>query len=249
MFLNLTLRVVAVGLLLGLPLLATAQERFLALTPNPDEWDCAVRGRVVDDANRPIAHAMIVLDDVHQIFFSESDANGNFVRESHCSRSPIKRFLFATSPFVLGGIVPIDSPEYRFWKLGPAFAGKPIVLKRNEVLDVGDVRAQVYYSKVTITFQNSGGKQLFGADVDWRTVWLRVRNQQGRVVSETGMSLNNLETHVRKVENVVEMFLPEGDWYFEISPFENKGPWFKSSVPVNVRRSNQSLVVTLLMVK
>jgi hypothetical protein len=154
-------------LVLGVAQLAAAQERFIPPATNPDGWDCAVRGRVVDDANQPIAHAMIVLDDVHQVFFSESDASGNFIRESSCSESPIKRILFVTSPFDLSGIAPIKPPGYRLSKLGASFGGKPIVLKRNETLNVGDVRPQVYFSKLVVTFQDAEGRSLFGPDVDW----------------------------------------------------------------------------------
>jgi len=236
-------------LVLGGAQLAAAQERFTAPMPNPDDWDCAVRGRVIDDSNKPVAHAMIVLDDVHHVFFSESDSNGNFIRESHCTQSPIKRILFVTSPFVLGGIVPIDPPDYRFLKLGPSFAGQSVVLKRNETLNVGDVRPQVYFSKLVVTFQNSEGKRLFPSNVDWRLVWLRVRDKDRRVVTFTSMSINELETYVRKSENVISVYLPEGEWLLELSPFEDKGPWYKSSTPIVVRRSSGPSEITLRLSK
>ena len=252
MLLHLTqniLRFATLGLLLSTYQFANAQEGFVPPRPNLDGWDCAVRGRVVDDTNKPVAHARIVLDDTELVFFSESDADGHFIRESHCWRSPMSRVLFVTSSFAIGGIVPIDPPDYYFWKLGEAFAGKPIVLKKNEVLDVGDVRVQVYYSKLAIRFQNSNGKPLFGGNMNWRLVWLRVRNERHRVVAETSLPFDNLEPHVRKAENIIIMYLPEGEWHLEISPFENKGPWLKASGPVVVRRSNQPLTVTLRMAK
>jgi hypothetical protein len=252
MLLHLTqniLRLAAVALLVGVAHFASAQERFTPPAANPDEWDCAVRGRVVDGSNKPIAHAMVVLNDVHQVFFSESDADGNFVRESHCWRSPIKRILFVTSPFVLGGIAPIAPPDFQFSELGSAFSGQPIVLKKNEVLNVGDVHAQVYYSQVVVTFRNSTGQPLFRNDIDWRLVWLRVRNNSHRIVAETSMSINKLETHVRKSDNVIPMHLPEGEWFLEISPYEDKGPWYKSAAPVVVRRSNSPMEITLRMAK
>ena len=249
MLLSLTqhiLRFSALALLLILPQLTKAQEPFIPAADNPDEWDCAVRGRVVDDSNKPIAHAMVVLDDVHQVFFSESDAEGNFVRESHCWRSPIKRIL-VTSPLVLGGIAPIAPPDFGFSKLGSS--GQRIVLRKNEVLNVGTVHAQVYYSQVFVTFRNSKGQPLFRDDINWRLVWLRVRNKNHHIVAETGISINELETYVRKSENVIPMHLPEGEWYIEISPFEDKGPWYKSAAPVVVRRSNSPMEVTLRMSK
>ena len=252
MLLHLTqniLQLAAVALLLGVAHFANAQERFTPPAANPDEWDCAVRGRVVDASNKPVAHAMVVLNDVHQVFFSESDADGNFIRESHCRRSPIKRVLFVTSPFVLGAIAPIAPPDFAFSKLGSAFSGQPIVLKRNEVLDIGDIRPQVYFSHLVVTFQNSGGQPLFRPDIDWRLVWLRVRDKYGRVVTFTSMSINQLETYIRKSENVIPIYLPEGEWFLELSPFEDKGPWYKSATPVLVRRSNTPLEITLRVSK
>jgi hypothetical protein len=45
------------------------------------------------------------------------------------------------------------------------------------------------------------------------------------------------------------MHLPEGEWFLELSPFENRGPWYKSMVPVVVRRSNNPMEMTLHMAK
>lgn len=214
---------------------------------NPDGFNCGVRGRVLDDSNKPIAHAMIVLDDSHQVFFSETDAEGRFLREANCWRPVNKRILFVTSPFVLGGIVPIEPPDYYFSKLGSAFSGQPIVLKKNEVLDVGDIHAQVYYAKVVVRFQNQSGAPLFRENIDWRLVWLRVRDGRGRVVQETSMSINQLEHDVRTSESLIPMYLLEGRWYLEISAYEEKGPWFKSSVPITVQRSNSPIEISLRM--
>ena len=218
-----------------------------AKAQNPDGFNCGVRGRVLDDSNKPVAHAMIVLDDSHQVFFSESDAEGRFLREANCWRPVNKRILFVTSPFVLGAIVPIDPPDYYFAKLGSAFSGQPIMLKKNEVLDVGDVHIQVYYSRVAVKFQNRAGAPLFPENVDWRLVWLRVCDERGRIVEETSMSINQLENYVRLSESVIPMYLPEGKWYLEISPHEDKGPWFKTNVPVIVQRSNSPMEIVLKM--
>jgi hypothetical protein len=190
---------------------------------------------------------MVVLDDVHQVFFTESDAAGNFVRESHCWRSPSKRILFVTSPFVLGAIAPIAPPDFGFSKLSSS--GQPIVLRKNQVLNVGDIHPQVFYSQVVVTFRNSTGQPLFQDAIDWRLVWLRVRNKNHRVVAETSMSINEIETYVRKSENVIPMHLPEGEWYLEISPNEDSGPWYRSAAPAVVRRSNSPMEITLRMSK
>lgn len=216
---------------------------------NPDDWDCAVRGRVLDDFNKPVAHAMIVLDDSHQVFVSEANAEGNFTHDTKCWQSPIKRILFVTSPFVLDGIVPIRPPDYQFSKLGSSFAGQPIVLKKNELLNVGDVRPQVYFSQLIVTIRNSAGHPLFKPNIDWRLVWLRVRDKDHRDVTFTSLSINSIEAYVRKSENVLTIFLPEGEWFLELSPFEDEGPWFISSESVVVRRSNSPTEITLRMLR
>jgi hypothetical protein len=233
-------------LLLCLPI--EAQQPFRVPPYNPDGFNCAVSGRVLDHSNKPVAHSMIVLDDSHQVFFSESDAEGRFLREANCWRPANRRVLFVTSPFNLGGVVPIEPPDYFFAKLGPAFSGQPIVLEKNEVLDVGDVHVQVYYSKVVVRFQNRAGAPLFPKSVDWSLVWLRVRDERGRMIQETNMSINQLENDVRTTESVISMYLPEGRWYLEISPHEDKGPWLKTSVPVIVQRSNNPMEISLRMV-
>jgi len=192
---------------------------------------------------------MIVLDDVHQVFFSESDASGNFIRESSCSESPIKRILFVTSPFDLSGIAPIKPPGYRLSKLGASFGGRPIVLKRNETLNVGDVLPQVYFSTLVVAIQDAEGRSLFGPDVDWGLVWLRVRDKDGRVVMSTGMSRNQLDTYVHKAENLIRLELPEGEWFLELNSFEDKGAWYKSSTPVVVRKSGGPFEINLRLTK
>jgi hypothetical protein len=237
----------AILLLLILCFPVEAQKPFRVDQSDPDQFDCAATGRVLDASNKPVAHAMIVLDGSHQVFFFESDAEGRFLLKANCWRPVNKRTLFVTSPFVLGGIVPIEPPDYYFSKLGSSFSGQPIVLKKNEVLDVGDVHIQVYYSKVVMKFQNQAGAPLFRRNINWRLVWLRVRDERGRVVQETSMSINQLENYVSTSESLIPMYLPEGRWYLEISPYEDKGPWFKPGVPVTVQRSNSPMEITLHM--
>lgn len=237
----------AILLLLVLYFPIEAQTPYPVRPFNPDEFNCAVRGRVLDDANKPVARAMTVLDSDHQIFFFESDSEGKFFLDTKCWNPVAERILFVTSPFDLSGIVPIEPPDYCFSRLGAAHSGQPIVLKENEVLEVGDVHVQVYYSNVIIKFLNQADAPLFRKNIDWGLVWLRVRNERGRVVHEGGMSNYSINKYVRPSESSISIYLPEGKWFFEISPHEHEGPWYKTAVPVEVYRSNSPIELTLNM--
>ena len=77
---------------------------------------------------------------------------------------------------------------------------------------------------------------------------LHVHKHVIRFAVSTSMSINQLET-VNKSENVIPIYLPEGEWFLELSPLEDKGPWFASTAPVVVRRSQNPMEITLHMAK
>lgn len=149
----------AAGCLLLLTVSLTYGQKPFAQDPNDlDEFNCAVSGRVVDDQNNLVADARIVLDDRHQVFFFASKDDGTFLLKSHCGPDPAQRILFIASGLDIGAITPISPPDYRNLELGPAFGGQPVVLTSNQELELGDIRVQTYYSKVTIEVRAASGK-------------------------------------------------------------------------------------------
>lgn len=229
--------------------LANGQKPF-AQDPNDlDEFNCAVSGRVVDDQNHPVADARIVLDDQHQVFFFASEADGTFLLESHCGPDPTQRILFIASGLDIGAIDPISPPDYRNLELGPAFGGQPVVLTSNQELELGDIRVQTYYSKVTIEVRAASGKPFFNPRTNWGRVWLRVRDGRGRVVAETSISDANSE-ELKGPSSKIPMYLPEGNWRIEFNLDEDRGPWFSSTGLVEVSRSRpvSETVVTVAQI-
>ena len=125
------------------------------------------------------------------------------------------------------------------------FTSRRIRIKKNAEIDVGDVPIQVNYRAIDLHLQDSHGKPLLTNEGAWKHVWLRVRNQQSKIVTYGSFSVSDIETAVNLPNSSARIALPEGTWFIEASPRENKGPWLTSAVPVHVDGSSKDIKVTL----
>ena len=210
---------------------------------------CFVRGKVVDANGTPVKRAYVVLDAgppeswEDLILSVESDSEGNFSSETLCPVPRGQQWLYITSPLSFDNLVPYDPPFRRNRETDSRFMGQ-VVKNTNPVdfIDLGNVRLQVSYATVTVRVQNELGAPLIH---DWRSVWLKVRNDRRQTVSEGGLSIHNIETAIDKSSSSMRIQLPEGTWWLEINTHEDRGKWLKARLPVMVRKSTESLDLTL----
>jgi hypothetical protein len=217
---------------------------------------CFVRGRVLDSAGNPVERAFVMLDDgpptawEDMTGYVEADADGRFSYETLCPVPRGKQTLYVTSPLSFDNYIPFLPPYRRNREINPTFIGQTVINNRRvSDINLGDVQIQTYYSKVIIHFQNQSGAPLFSKTNDWQLMWLRFRNARNEIVSEGGLSIDNINKAVQKSASAISMQLPEGTWWIEVNPDEDRGRWLKSDTSIIVQRSNSPMEVTLRMSK
>jgi hypothetical protein len=214
-------------------------------TSGQEGYRYKVRGRAVDERGLPVARAYVVVDSgppttwEDSTSFVESDASGKFLLyEGEESTPDHIRLLYVTGPLPMNAVGLITPPFNRNRRLtGKSFASRNILIKENAEVDVGDVPVQVRYGAIRVRLQDRRGRPLIKSARRWRLVWLRIRNDQGAVVTLGGFSINDIEKSVNLRESSVDVSLPEGTWFIDASPFEDKGPWLTSPNPVDVKAS------------
>src|ERR1041385_5750213 len=196
-----------------------------------------VTGQAVDAKGQPVARAYVVVDAglpktwEDFTYFVAADDSGRFLfYEPEATNDPKKtRYLYATAPLPDQAFSPIRAPFDRLRGLSePRFSGRPIVIKKNGDADVGAIPIQVWYGMVEIALLDAKGNPLLKDAESWRYAWLRVRNQKRKIITETVLSIADIERAVDVRKSKIEIALPEGTWYVEVSPRENKGPWLRS---------------------
>jgi|GEM_PF-1697958 len=220
----------------------------------PKEYRYRVRGRVVDQNGQPVAHAIVVVDaglpkTWEDFTYSvESDENGRFLfQEPEATTDPhLTRLLYVTGPVPQKSHSPIMPPFNRIPRLTESrFASRPIRIKKNGEVNVGDVSIQVSYRVVDLHLQDVNGHPLITNEKGWKYVWLRIRNQQHKIVTYGSFSESDIENSVSLVNSSARIALPEGTWVIEASLREDKGPWLTSATPIHIDRSNKEIDLTL----
>lgn len=215
---------------------------------------CAVKGRVLDDANKPVPNAVILVDAPptgwEDLIISESsDSEGRFnYHLTNCPFPELSRTLFVTSKPSFENYVPFSAPFLRSKIAGNKYAGQTIKNKTKDVLDVGDIKVQVTFTTVAIKFVDPEGNNLLDAK-DWADVWFKLKIATGLWVSQGGLSKSDQQNAVRPKESTILMELPEGQWQIELSRNWGKKPWLKPDVMVNVARGDSPFSITLKMSK
>jgi hypothetical protein len=213
-----------------------------------------VRGRVVDKHGQPVPHAYIVVDAGLPTtwedfsYFVESDESGNFLfyEPEETTNRKQTRLLYVTGPLPQNAYSIITPPFNRLPKLtGSSFAGRRILVKKSGEIDVGDITVQIRYGVVNIHLQDRSGNPLITNANAWKYVLLRIRNKRGNIVTDGGLSINEIEKAVNVSEASVSVALPEGIWYVEVSLDEGKGPWLTSKSPLIIKAAGGSMKLTL----
>lgn len=215
---------------------------------------CVIKGRVLDDSNKPLPKAEVVVDAPPRgwedlIINDSSDSQGRFnYRLDYCPFPESSRTLFVTTTPSYEHYVPFHIPFLRSKIAGDKYAGQVIKNKTKSDLDVGDIKVQVTFTTVTIKFVDLEGNNLLSGK-DWANVWFKIKTENGIWVSESGLSINNQKTAVQSKDSAILMDLPEGKWQIELSRSWGRKPWLKPDGIVNVERSASPFSLTLKMSK
>lgn len=221
------------------------------------QYNWVVRGRVVDEHGRPVAHASVLVFPPEMlsewkghdllIIEVEADAEGRFRYEGE-DLIPIdsKYVLYVTSCRPPDAFTPVTlTPPFDLAKgTDLAFVGRPVRVKSGEEVDVGDVPVQVRYGVVVVHLRNRAGAPMLTDAESWEGVGVRVRDARGKIVDESFLSQAAVRKAVRVDQSAIAIALPEGVWRIEVAPDGEGGRWFTSNL-LTVQASDSPLQVIL----
>ncbi len=196
--------------------------------------DYRITGRVVDEKGRPVARALVGLrvpDPQSPDMFVNmiTDKDGRFTT-ADSARRPVDEATFYVSAPPADAHVPVDFMFGRLSHLGAPFVGQTVRFDGKRRVDLGDVRVQANYHKVSIRLLDSKGEPL-AADADaWRNIMLRVRDARGDVMEEGGV----IENARRKDESSIVVALPPGTWELAVTVFGDSYSWSPLDAPLTL---------------
>jgi len=211
-----------------------------------DEGKITLTGRVIDAQGKPVAGALITahppLPRGDLVVFNEADGTGRFRFETVSSTPAI---LYITSPLPNDAYLPITPPfDRRLKEMSRSFRGTEVRFKKNETIDLGDVRVQVRYMRVLLYLQNPDGEPLIGTREAWEDVWIRIKDIRQRIISESGLSRKDLRS-IHLDQATMPLALPQGVWLVEASLSGAEGPWFSSTSKLVIDRSERPPTITI----
>lgn len=225
MKLSLARLLTSAALLLALCAQAAAQDTYVTYK---------VTGRVVDEKGNPVPRALVGLrvpapqspDLFHNIITGK---DGRFTA-FEAARRPADQATYYVSAPPADAHVPVDFMYGNFSYLGNSFAGQTVNFDGKQEIDLGDVRVQAQYRKVSIRLLDSKGSPL-APDADaWGRIMVRVRDARGDVLSESGIA----ESAMRKAESSIVVALPEGTWELAVTVFGDAFSWSPLNATVSL---------------
>jgi hypothetical protein len=200
---------VVIGLLIFLPeSVAQVQKR-------------SVCGRVVLNTRNAIAKTEVILDyagiELNPGVITDRDGTfciENFVAD--LTQSTTAR-LYVASFCRPDDLILVAAPFWPVLRNEKRFAGKDIVIDRGALTRVGDVDVQLIYGHVSLRILDHRHKPLLTQPSDWSPVWIRVRDQNGVTVHESGLSVVQIERSVNLKESRIDLALPNGTWTLAVA--------------------------------
>lgn len=218
-----------------------------------DTYRYTMLGRAVDKHGQPVPFAHVVIapgpdnEGGDFIYSDNADAEGRIrfaVDDSNLIK--ITRLMYVTGPLPPNAVAAIKPPFDDYPVLAELdYTGRRILINKDSRVDIGNIPVQVFYGVVKVFLQDQFGKPLVREAAAWRYIWLRIRNEQRNMVIETSISREQIEQAVDVSQSSLAVALPEGTWYVEISPNEDKGPWLTTALPLAVQASNKQSQIIL----
>lgn len=149
-----------------------------------------------------------------------TERDGTFCIENYVSdlSKPMPARLYVTSFCRPNDVALVNIPFWPRLRRKPGFSGKQITVGPGSLTNVGDVDVQVIYGHVSLRILDQQRRPLLTKPDDWFAVWIRVRDQNGVTVHESGLSVVEIERSVNLKESRIDLALPNGTWTLEVAP-------------------------------
>jgi len=115
-------------------------------------------------------------------------------------------------------VILVAAPFWPRLRRKRGFSGKRLIISPGSVTSVGDIDIQLIYGHVSLRILDERHQPLFTQPSDWSPVWIRVRDQNGVTVHESGLSVVQIERSVNLKESRINLALPNGTWTLEVAP-------------------------------
>lgn len=196
----------------------------------------SICGKVVLNRSDAVAKTEITLDykgiELNPGVITDRDGSfciENFVGDRSQSMSAR---LYVASFCNPDDLVLVAAPFWPVLRKERWFAGKHIVIDQGDLTRVGDLEVQLTYGHVSLRILDRRHQPLLTRRTDWSPVWIKVRNQNGVRVHESGLSLADIERSVHLEESRIDLAIPKGIWTLEIA---------LAGVPPNTGRSQRAV--------
>lgn len=192
------------------------------LTAQNDE-NYIVIGRAVDANSRPVSNACVNLIPEIPVSWEEfilcsvTDSQGRFsiVKNRKSIRPGVKEFLYISLYEITSAMNTLEPPFDWIRTYDRAFQGREVKFGSKYKIDLGDVPVRFYYNQINLDLAEYI-KESSNRTIDWRSLFIRIRNKDGYGVFEGSLSLSGVEKYVDRAHSMIRLLLPDGKWKFEI---------------------------------
>ncbi len=181
----------------------------------------SICGKVTSNSTEAVARteARLYFEDASLIPTAVAEADGTFCIENFVAdlseTTPAQ--LYVTSYCRPNDLTLVDVPFWPEMRKETRYSGKRVMVSPGNVTNVGAVEVQIVYGHVTLSILDQRRRPLLTETNNWSPIWIRVRNQNGVTVHESGLSLADIERSVDLKESRINLALPKGTWSLEVA--------------------------------
>ena len=179
-----------------------------------------VCGRVVSDtAAIARTEVSLYLSDDGLLPGAAAERDGTFCVENYVddlSKRTTAR-LYVASFCSPDDLTLVNVPFWPRLRRETRFSGKRIIIGPGSRTSVGNVGVQIIYGHVSLRILDRQRRPLLTEPKEWFPLWIRVRDQNGVTVHESGLSVADVERSVDLKESRINLALPEGQWRLEVA--------------------------------
>jgi hypothetical protein len=216
-----------------------------------------ITGRVISENGKANSTAGICIEPVMHnstqfdrfIICTDTDDNGRFTKQINKNKYTVGQnyFLFVTADTNFKALTTIAPPFDLIRKYDKTFNGKLIKLGNQNLIDVGDVRAQFWYGQANLSFLEFK-KAKKNKDIDWGSIILQIKDKKGHIGFASTLSKSDLTEYIDQEKSELKISLPKGSWKVEIlNSFE--GPKLAESSYFVIKKDTQLENIILRPVK
>lgn len=148
-----------------------------------------------------------------------TEADGTFCIENYVSDpgQTTSARLYVASICHPDDLTLVDVPFWPQLRREAQFSGKRVIVGPGSITNVGNVGVQVIYGHISLRILDQRYQPLLTEAGEWSPIWIRVRDQKGVTVHESGLSIADIERSVDLKESRINLALPEGQWRLEVA--------------------------------